>query len=32
MDKALTGQLAATLRAASEIILGKERELRLAVA
>ncbi len=32
MDKALTGQLDAALQTASEIILGKERELRLAVA
>ena len=32
MDKALTGQLDSALRAAGEIILGKERELRLAVA
>lgn len=32
MDKALSGRLDAALRAAGEIILGKERELRLAVA
>ena len=32
MDKALTGQLDSALRAAGEIILGKERELRLAIA